>query len=392
MNARAVFALVLAAAVAAPPPSSAAAAPSLAGQTTAPADLATNIGRLASLDYPIRMNAARQIRRVPGEQAVPALTRAVRSHESEFVRYRAFVILTSFNDRGTTELVRLAIGDKNDRLREVAYKWLERNPDPQMVPTLLGALRTEVAEFVRPALVGALAALGRDPQVQKALVPEVARGLDFFRAAVIDALGRHRATYAVDAIATVSTFEGPLQDDAVLALGRIGDRRGLAAVNAVTSRSADVILAIRAARCLLGDDCPGHIKAMTDAASAPNAAGAVVRAATTALSATAAGGRTEALDALLALSAAGGSVRENAAFGLAAAAVRQPDAAIAWIDRQTGPARETVVDLLKDGFDILEEDFAEEQFFATTRATYWKVADGSSTRALTAALIQKLEF
>ena len=392
MPARAVLAFVLAAATAVPPPPAAGAAPPRAGQTSAPADLATHIGRLGSLDYPTRMYAARQIRRVPGEQAVPALTQAVRAHESEFVRYRAFVILTSFNDRSTAQLVRQAIEDKNDRLREVAYKWLERNPDPQMVSTLLGALRTEVAEFVRPALVGALAALGRDPQVQKALVPEVSRGLDFFRSAVIDALGRHRAAYAIDAIATVSTFEGPLQDDALLALGRIGDRRAVAAVNVVNSRSADVILAVRAARCLLGDDCPGHIKAMTDAAIAPGASGAVVRAATSALSATAAGGRTEALDALLTISAAGGSVRENAAFGLGAAAVRQPEATIAWIDRQTGPVRETALDLLKDGFDILEEDFAEEQFFATTRATYWKVADGSATRALTATLIEKLEF
>ena len=358
----------------------------------APDTLAANIGRLSSLEYATRMNAARQIRRVAAAQAVPALTQAVRTHENEFVRYRAFVLLTAFNDRGTPELVRWAIGDRNDRLREIAYKWLERNPDPQMVPTLLSALRTETAEFVRPALVGALAALGRDPQVQKALVPEVGRGLDFFRSAVIDSLGHHKAAYAVDAIATVTTLDGPLQDDAVLALGRIGDRRGLAAVSAVNSRSPDVLLAVRAARCLLGEDCAAHIKALGDAATAAGATGAAARAATTALSAVAAAGRAEAMNALLALAGTGGAVRELAAAALAAAAVRQPDAAIAWIDRQTGAARETAVDLLKDGFDILDEDFAEEQFFAVARATYWKVADGSATRALTATLIEKLEF
>jgi hypothetical protein len=380
---RAVLALVLAAVVTV----------SLRAQTAAsPADLTTNIGRLASLEYTTRMNAARQIRRVPPEQAVPALTQAVRAHEDEFVRYRAFVLLTAFNDRGTPELVRWAIGDRNDRLREVAYKWLERNPDSQMAPTLLSALRTEQAEFVRPALVGALAALGRDPQVQKALASEVARGQDFFRIAVVDSLGHHKAAYAVDAIAAVTALDGPLQDDAVLALGRIGDRRGLAVVNAVNSRSPDVLLAARAARCLLGEDCAPHLKALTDAATAAGASAAVLRSATTALSAVAASGRVEAMDALLALAADGGAVREHAAVALATAAVRQPEAAIAWVDRQTGASRETAVDLLKDGFDILEEDFAEEQFFATARATYWKVADGSPTRALTAALIQKLEF
>ena len=70
----------------------------------------------------------------------------------------------------------------------------------------------------------ALAALGSDPQVQRALIAEAGRGLDFFRSAVIEALGEHRAAYAVDAIAAVAKLDGPLQDDAVLALGRIGDR------------------------------------------------------------------------------------------------------------------------------------------------------------------------
>jgi HEAT repeat protein len=382
---RLTFALALVLAVAVTLPVS-------AQNTAAPSDLATNIGRLASLDYATRMNAARAIRRVPQAQAVPALTQAARSHEDEFVRYRAFVLLTAFNDRSTPELVRWAIGDKNDRLRENAYKWLERNPDPQMVSSLMDALRTEQAEFVRPALVGALAALGKDPQVQKALIGEVSRGLDFFRSAVIDSLGRHKATYAIDALATVTTQDGPLQDDAVLALGRIGDRRGVAAVAAVNSRSPDVILAVRVARCLLGDDCPTHLKALTDAAGAPGASSAVVRAATDALSVLADSGHPEALDALLGLAARGGSVREHAAVGVAAAAVRRPDAAIAWLNGLKGPSGETAVDMLKDGFDILEEDYAEEQFFATARATYWKVPEGSSTRTLAATLIQKLEF
>jgi hypothetical protein len=48
--------------------------------------------------------------------------------------------------------------------------------------------------------------------------------------------------------------------------------------------------------------------------------------------------------------------------------------------------------MLKDGFDSLEEDFAEEQFFAAVRAGYWRAAEGSSARTLAETLIQRLEF
>ena len=154
------------------------------------------------------MRAARLIRRAPETQAVPALRDAARRDSNEFVRYRALVLLTAFNDRGTPDLMRELIRDRNDRVREVVYKWLERNPDPQLADGLVTSLQTEESEFVRPALVGALAALGSDPTVQRALTGEIGRGLDFFRSAVIEALGRHRAVYAVDGIAATSEAGG----------------------------------------------------------------------------------------------------------------------------------------------------------------------------------------
>jgi hypothetical protein len=55
-------------------------------------------------------------------------------------------------------------------------------------------------------------------------------------------------------------------------------------------------------------------------------------------------------------------------------------------------ARESVITLLKDGFDSLEEGFDEEQFFAALRAGYWRAADGSTGRSLASTLIQRLEF
>lgn len=357
-------------------------------------DLQTNISRLSSLDYPTRMNAARAIRRLQAAEAVPALSDAVKKHKDEFVRYRAFIVLSSFNDRGTAELVRGLLRDANDRLREVAFKWLEAHPDPAMVPALLSALQTEQAEFVRPAVVGALAALGDDSRVQRALVAEIGRGLDFFRGAVIEALGRHRAAYAVDPIAAVAKLQGPLQDDAAAALGRIGGARALAALTqlAAESPSAALTLTIRAAQCVAGERCDAAIKAISDGVTAPGASAAVIRAGMSGLTAIAASGNQPATAALVALAEKGGVVRDQAALGLGTAAVIDPDFMIRWLDTAPDRTRESAIGLIKDGFDYLEEDFGEEQFFAAARATYWKAADGSGTRSLASVLIQRLEF
>src|SRR5204863_5585785 len=118
---------------------------------------------------------------------------------------------------------------------------------------------TEAGEFVRPALVRALAALGEDARVRQALLREVTRGQDFFRSAVIEALGDHKAAYAFDAITGVAKLEGPLQDDAALALGKIGDQRALetlAALQRTAPRQTQPSIA--AAICLLGINCSSH--------------------------------------------------------------------------------------------------------------------------------------
>jgi hypothetical protein len=47
---------------------------------------------------------------------------------------------------------------------------------------------------------------------------------------------------------------------------------------------------------------------------------------------------------------------------------------------------------MHEGFESLEEDFAEEQFYAAARAAYWAAPETSEQRALTASLIDKLEF
>jgi hypothetical protein len=360
----------------------------------APVALSTHISNLSSLDYSTRTKAAQAIRRLPPAEAVPALVDAVKKHGDEFVRYRAFIVLSSFNDRGTAELVRGLLRDANDRLREVAYKWLEAHPDPGLVPTLLNSLLSEQAEFVRPAVVSALAAVGEDARVQKALLGEIGRGLDFFRGAVIETLGRRRAAYALDGIAPVAKLEGPLQDDAVIALGRIGGPRALATLTALAANSPSPALALtlRASRCMAGEQCDAAIEAIAAAVAAPSVSAAVLRAGMGGLTAIAATGNQPATAALITLASRGGVVRDQAAIGLGTVAVMDPDYTIAWLDRASQQTRETAMALLKDGFDDLEEDFGEEQFFAAARATYWKAADGSDTRSLAALLIQRLEF
>jgi len=368
--------------------------PGIAAAQAPAADLPTNIGRLSALDYPTRMNAARAIRRLTPADAVPALVQAVQTHKDEFVRYRAFVLLSSFNDRGTGELVRGLLRDANDRLREVAYKWLEAHPDPAMAPILLSSLQTEEAEFVRPAMVSALGALGDDMRVQRALLGEIGRGLDFFRGAVIDALGRRRAAYALDGIAAVAKLQGPLQDDAVIAIGRIGGSRALAVLKPLAAEppSQALALTLDAAQCLAGEGCDAAIKTIVAAVTAPSAGAAVIRAGVSALTAVAAAGNQTATAALVTTAERGGVLRDQSAIGIATVAVMDPDFILGWLDRLEPAPRETAITLLKDGFDDLEEDFGEEQFFAAARAAYWKAGEGSATRSLTSLLIQRLEF
>ena len=50
------------------------------------------------------------------------------------------------------------------------------------------------------------------------------------------------------------------------------------------------------------------------------------------------------------------------------------------------------VELLREAFDMLEEDFEEERFFVTVRRAYWQAPAGSPARTVAETLIRKLEF
>ena len=61
------------------------------------AEVGAAVDKLGSLDaYEIRMEAAKTVRRAAADVAVPILDRTVRTHEDEYVRFRALVLLSGF--------------------------------------------------------------------------------------------------------------------------------------------------------------------------------------------------------------------------------------------------------------------------------------------------------
>jgi HEAT repeat protein len=229
-----------------------------APRPVSPGALSAAIDKLGDLDYATRTNASKTVRRT-------ALMQAVSDHRDGYVRYRALVLLTGFNDPRTVSAMRESRLSPNDRLRSVAYRFFEQRPDASMAVQLVAALDKEQGEFVRPALVRALAALaatlsGAEAAGMRAvLVRESGRGEDYFRSAVIEALGDYKAAYAFDALVAIAKLEGPLQDDSALALGKIGDKRALETL-AVLQRTAprQIQPSIAAAICLLGINCETH--------------------------------------------------------------------------------------------------------------------------------------
>ncbi len=229
------------------------------------AQAAAAIDRLSNLEFPIRMEAARTLRRAAPAVAVPALQAAVTDHKDGYVRFRALILLSGFNDPRTNEVMARMLAEKNDRLRAVAYAFYEYHPDAAAVPRLIAALPGEDSEFVRPALTRALAAHGNDKNAQQAMTRLVMQGQDFFRGAAIEAIGDYKGAYAFAALTQVAKLDGPLQDDAVLALGKIGDKRALETF-APLQRTAPkgVQPAIAAAICLLGVNCSSHQGFLTE--------------------------------------------------------------------------------------------------------------------------------
>jgi HEAT repeat protein len=360
-----------------------------------PQQLKAAIDRLGTIDYAVRSSAARTLRRTPVATVVPALLDAIAGHADGYVRFRSLVLLSGFNDPRTREVMSTVLAAPNDRLRAVGYTWFELNPDPQMLPRLLEALAKEESEFVRPAVTRAVAAQGGDSRVRDVMTSLVMKGQDFFRSGVIEALGDYKGTYALQPLTTVAKLDGPLQADAVLAIGKIGDKRALETLAALQRTAPRTVQpTIAAAICLLGINCASHQGYLAESLkfSISNIGyQELLRASARGLGALAIAGDAESASMLI---DAGAPSRDPAraaiALALGAVALRNTPLMLKVLETQPDPKPGIV--LLGEAFDMLEEDLLEERFFVAVRRGYWAAAEGSPARRIADALIQTLEF
>jgi HEAT repeat protein len=368
----------------------------LAEQTQAPAVSQATLTQLGSLDFKTRTVAAQTVRRAPAATVIPMLVSAATSNPDGYVRYQALVLLSGFGPEAAGPTMRSLMADKNDRLRAVAYGWFEHHPDPAVTPSLAAAMGTEQSEFVRPALTRALAASRDEARVTAVLVPLVRRGVNYFRSGVMEALGDYPSKAAVPALLEAAQQDGPLRENAIEALGKIGDRSVAASLAGMeASVPPEVQPAVAAALCNLGLDCANQTRFVIDmlrAASADDTHAVVTEAAAHALALLAVAGKADALTALLdAGEAAKEPARSPIALAVGYVALRQPPLIVKAV--QARENRATVLAILRDAFDSLsDEDFERECFHADVRRIYWEAPEGSADRQTAQAIIAALEF
>ena len=359
------------------------------------------IDQLAEFDYAVRVEASRALRRADPDVVRPVLLHAVEHHQDSYVQFRSLVLIYGLDLPNVDKVFIGALNSSNDRVRASAYEYFETFPSPDVGSQLLAALDTETSEFVRPYLVRALAANDDDSSVRERLVQDIHRGQSYFRGAVIEALGDHRALYAVDSLIPLIAEDGPFRDDALLALGKIGDRRVIQLLRQLQrDNDAKIQPIVSAAACLLDVGCDGQLSYIVDTlrygiepSNENNQE--LIRNASIALSVLATDGQQRALDALFELGVnASESVRAPIALALGKVALRNPqivqNTLVDAASEATMPEAELL--LLRDAFDMLDEDFAEERFYVLMRQGYWEGFGSAKARAVAAAVIRVLEF
>jgi HEAT repeat protein len=306
------------------------------------------------------------------------------------------VLLAGFGDASAAPTMKAVLTDRNDRLRTVAYSWFEHHRDATILPALVEALPREQSEFVRPALLRALVAYGDDPRAREAVLPMIMRGDDDFRGVVIDALGTYHAQYAVKSIAEVAKLDGPLQDDAVVALGKIGDasvRDEL--IELQRSGPKDVQPAIATAMILLGNNRAAneeYLKKSVAFGASVEGYQKLINGAARGLAELAIRGDAKALGTLFDAGVpAADPARSSIALAVGLVAIRHSSLLLDSL--QTRGDRDRAIELLRDGFDqISSEDYELERFYVDVRRAYWAAPADSPRRQLAELVINKLEF
>ena len=369
------------------------------------AEIGEVIPSLGDFDYSVRAEASRVLRRTDAGSVVPALVMAAQSHEDSYVQFRAAVLLAGFGGSAARDFFRTGLDSPNDRVRAAAYDYFEHDTNANLAPRLLTALDSETSEFVRPALVRALAAHDGNASVRDRLLKDMDRGEGYFRGGVIEALGDYRAMYAVDRLIKIASEEGPFRDDALLALGKIGDKRALQVVAAaqvdaaaVDSRNSELLPIVSAAACLLDTDYENQIQYVVEALryglTAEGDDRSLLRAASTAAAAVSMAGRKGSTIALHALIDAGVDAADPArapiALAVGTVALRNP-ARVFLVLAGRNDLRSSLL-LLRDAFDMLDEDMAEERFYVLIRNKFWNEKENPLARSVAEAAMEVLEF
>ena len=187
-----------------------------------------------------------------------------------------------------------------------------------------------------------------------------------------------------------------MQDDAALALGKIGDKRSLETLAGMQrSASRATQPSIATAICLLGVNCEVHENYLIETLKfADKNAGfqELLRGAAAGLGVLAVAGHDEAVNALfdIGIPARDDSTRAPVALALATVSLRNTALMMPILEKRVD--RDKAMALVAEGFDMLEEDLDKERFFAFARRTYWDSPESSPRRALMQTLIGKLDF
>jgi hypothetical protein len=84
------------------------------------------------------------------------------------------------------------------------------------------------------------------------------------------------------------------------------------------------------------------------------------------------------------------AARDAIALVLGTVAMRNPTIVLEHLQTRADLSASALV--LRDSFDILDEDLEEERFFMAARSAFWVASEGSDARAVTDELIKALEF
>src|SRR5262249_33659244 len=139
---------------------------------------------------------------------------------------------------------------------------------------------------------------------------------------------------------------------------------------------------ITAALCLMGNDCTAALADLEQTlvtASATDDRQPLLRGAVHALGMLARGGHDQALQVLFRTGvAARDSARAPIALGVGLVALRDPALMLRALEASQTVEQDAA--LLADSFDMLNEVFEEERFYAAVRERYWSAPAGSVAR------------